>query len=182
MDALGSILGGTFSGCAFFATLFLLAREVRLRRAEQQAALLREDDENARQARLIVSAITNEAYPLNANLMVLELEGTISNYSDMPIFNLIVQLEDVGTGGDGFRMLKPGESVRSELHVRRPADSGPADLYLPRKIGLSLHFLDANGRHWHRKGSGQPRRVLSGALSERVPIERYRPEGPAEAT
>lgn len=50
VDALGSILGGVFGGCAFFATLILLVHEIRTRRAA-------EEDEQARQARLIVSAI-----------------------------------------------------------------------------------------------------------------------------
>ncbi|MEU7478162.1 hypothetical protein AB0A63_19415 [Lentzea sp. NPDC042327] len=176
MDALGSILGGTFSGCAFLATLFLLTRETRLRRAEQHAAMVRQEDENARQARLIVSAIAKESYPLKDGFKVLEMDGVVTNYSDMPIFNLVVQMEDIGGGQEGFRMVKPGESVRTQLHVHRPADSGSMDMSLPRKVGLSLHFLDANGRHWRRKGSGQPEHVLSDALSEAVPMERYRPD------
>lgn len=176
-DALGSILGGVFTGCAFLATLFLLARETRMRREERQAGQLRQDDENARQARLIVSAITDEFNSLKNNFRVQELEGTISNYSDMPIFNLVVAMDEVGTGREGFRMLKPGESVCAKLVVQHLEGSGPLDTGLTRKVGLSLHFLDANGRHWYRRGSDQPRRVLDGALSEKLPRERYRPEG-----
>lgn len=167
-SALGSVLGGIFTGLAFFATLFLVMREARIRREDQ-------DDEQARQARLIVSRITDESYPLN-NPRTLELEGTIWNYSDKPVFNLVVTLEDVGTGREGFRMLTPGGSIQTKLLVRWKDDGKPMDMGLPRQAGLNLHFLDANGRHWHRKGTNQPIRVRGNALSERVPAERFKPE------
>lgn len=169
VDALGSILGGVFGGCAFFATLILLVHEIRTRRAA-------EEDEQARQARLIVSAITKESYPLNTGNQTLHLEGTVRNHSDMPVFNLVVALEAVGAGQEGFRILEPGESVTVKLVLHLSPGNGSFDLAMPRNTGLSLHFLDGNGRHWHRKGSDQPRRVLSGARSQRVPIERFRSE------
>jgi hypothetical protein len=169
LTAIGSIIGGIFTGLAFFATIFLIAREARIRRADKE-------DEYARQARLIVSRITDEVYPLMQKFRTLELKGTVWNYSDMPIFNLVVRLDAVGAGGEGFRMLHPGSSVDTEMIIRIPDDGKPVDMMLPRKTGLTLHFLDANGRHWVRRGADQPKRVLKDALSEKLPVERYKPE------
>lgn len=175
VDALGSMLGGLFGGLAFFVTLYLLNRESRIRRVDELAALRRKEDEDARQARLVFSKISGESYPLNQGLGKLELSGMVFNHSSMPIFNLVVTLEGVGQGRDGFRIVNPGESVEVEMVVR-PDTKGPVDLSLPRKVGMTLHFLDGSGRHWRRTGTGQPVRVLEGALSEKVPIERFKPE------
>jgi len=166
--ALGSILGGVFTGLAFFFTLFLLMRETRIRREDKE-------DERARQARLIVSRITEETYPLDRP-RTLQLKGMIWNYSDMPIFNLVVTLEGVGTGQEGFRMVHPGTSVETRLVINWKDDGKPMDMGLPRRVGLSLHFLDANGRHWRRKGADQPIQVIGTAVSEKVPVERFKPE------
>ncbi|MEU5263386.1 hypothetical protein [Amycolatopsis sp. NPDC021455] len=121
-----------------------------------------------------MSSITEESYPLNAEFRTLELAGVVWNYSDMPIFNLVVAIPEVGTGQQGFRIVKPGESVRTRLVLHLPEGGGPVDVLRPRRLGLSLHFLDGRGRHWHRRGAAQPTRVLRDALSENVPLESFR--------
>ena len=133
-------------------------------------------DEEARQARLIFSEIGDESYPLNQLFNELHLTATVWNYSDLPVFNLVVTMDEIGSGRDGFRILTPHHSVDVELVLRLHDTGKPNDISRPRKEGVTLHFLDGGGRHWRRKGSNQPERVLGEALSARVPLERFDPE------
>ncbi|MFJ7216836.1 hypothetical protein [Amycolatopsis sp. NPDC098790] len=153
VDAVGSILGGVFGGLAFFATLVLLVHEIRTRRAA-------EEDEQARQARLVVSATTRQTYPPEAGHRVVNVEGMVWNYSDMPVFELAVTLEPVGTGRQTQRILQPGESVPVRLAVDMFGGREIMNAPEIRAVELSLRFLDAHGRQWHRIGNDQPRRVL----------------------
>ena len=179
VDAFGSILGGVCAGLALIASRFLIVREARFRREDTAAEAARRADEEARQARLIFSEITDESYPLAQAFRTLEVKGKVWNRSDMPIFNLVVMMEGVGEGRDGFRMLMPGSSVDVELTLRIPDTGEAVDMRLPRREGLNLHFLDGNGRNWIRVSSGQPQKVLENAVSEKVPVMRF---GPVDAT
>jgi hypothetical protein len=166
-DALGSVLGGVFSGLAFAATLFLLVREVRIRRRTNL-------DEQARQARLVVATVGSESYPLAAEFQTMDLTVSVRNYSELPVFNLVVRLEEFGSGQDGFEVVQPSEQVTAELRLDRK--KGVPNTFSSRKAGPTLHFMDANGRHWVRRGFGPPDRVLVDAVSATRPLMRFRPE------
>jgi hypothetical protein len=120
VDAFGSILGGVCAGLALIASRFLIVREARFRREDTAAEAARRADEEARQARLIFSEITDESYPLAQAFRTLEVKGKVWNRSDMPIFNLVVMMEGVGEGRDVFRMLMPGSSVDVDLRCAFP--------------------------------------------------------------
>ncbi|PPK68380.1 hypothetical protein V5P93_004514 [Actinokineospora auranticolor] len=166
-DALGSVLGGVFSGLAFAATLFLLVREVRIRRRTDL-------DEQARQARPVVAAVEQESYPLAAAFRTMDLTVAVRNYSELPVFNLVVRLEEFGSGQDGFEVVRPGEQVTAELRLNRK--EGVPNTFSSRTTGPTLYFMDANGRHWVRRGLGAPDRVLVDAVSAARPLTRFRPE------
>ncbi len=166
-DALGSVLGGVFSGLAFAATLFLLAREVRIRRRTDL-------DEQARQARLVVATVGSESYPLAVAFQTMDLTVSVRNYSELPVFNLVVRLDEFGSGQDGFEVVQPGEQVTAELRLNRK--KGVPTTFSTRKTAPTLHFMDANGRHWVRRGFGAPDRVLADAVSATRPSMRFRPE------
>ncbi|MEV4317825.1 hypothetical protein [Actinocrispum sp. NPDC049592] len=166
-DALGSVLGGVFNGLAFAATLFVLVREIRIRRRTDL-------DEQARQARLVVATVESESYPMAAAFQTMDLTVSVRNYSELPVFNLVVRLEEFGSGQDGFEIVQPGEQVTAELRLNRK--KGVPSTFSSRQTGPTLHFMDANGRHWVRTGFGAPNRVLANAVSATRPMMRFRPE------
>lgn len=169
-DAFGSVIGGTFAGLAFGATLFLLAREARNRRRDEEARERQQLDDESRLARLIVceSGWPNTSGGKDGWVVPVR----IKNYSDYPVFDLRVWIND----RDVFvhvPMLEP--------HAERSTECATFIQTLhsheQRRFRTHTIFLDSNGRWWERSGLDQPQRIIAFDPARHVSKWRpYRPE------
>lgn len=147
---------GTF---AAFGALYFAANEWRAQRIERR-------DAEADQARLILvePAIASDPAPPRMEDICKTPwpQVVVRNHSDGPIFNLVVRRvyfrrrdgELIGNGQNDFYALSGGEStprIVPQVHRHDVADI------------LKVHFTDARGRRWERRGRGQPTRVTSSA-------------------
>ncbi|WP_326554180.1 hypothetical protein [Micromonospora sp. NBC_01813] len=185
LDALGSLLGGTFTTLAFAGTLWILVREGRqIRDANQRRDAERRDDER-RQARLVFASLAQGQEPRSgmvddadrvagagsdAELSVLDGEGRsavyvrVFNHSSEPIWDVKVPIPG---GREQLPLLyERVDPQSSELNGWLDA---PPDWYLmhvgagcpgtPNWIPLDVTFVDNAGRRWRRSGRGEPVRL-----------------------
>ena len=146
-SALGSMLGGLFTGLALVISLALIVREARARREDKY-------DEQARQARLIISAVGPETTEDGDKW---DIHGALKNYSDAPVFNVYV-----GDRSNRFQRLylrlEPAEE--KDIHIKATIAKAPdGTREMLRKTGFDVTFLDAAGRYWRRVGPAAPARI-----------------------
>jgi hypothetical protein len=154
-SALGSVLGGLFTGLAFVISLALIVRESRARREDKY-------DEQASQARLVIPAIDEES--INPSEMASDsnrwdIRGRIKNYSDAPVFEVYI-----GDRSNRFQQLylslEPGQE--KDVHIKATIAKAPdGTSEMLRETGLDVTFLDAAGRRWRRIGPSAPEHVKS---------------------
>jgi hypothetical protein len=172
LDALGSLLGGTFAAAAFLVALTVLVREIGKNRADLSARNDERRDEERRQARLVYTTLydVRKIKPppeATADGDIIEprteVHVQVFNHSDGPIW-------DVAVAVPGRRLPLLIESVPPHEIRRSGWRDAPPEWYLehvgagcpgsPHWTSLDVTFVDNLGRRWRRSGRADPVRLL----------------------
>lgn len=165
-DAIGSIVGGVSTALAFFGTLWLIVRESRTRRADEQARIEERRDEDMRQARLVLAApvpfVPEDMDHILGDYSELGCVR-IFNHSSAPVYELVVTEKDLPGLEIRVPMIRPDETQEEEYPdaTRKSIQvmtAGWNEAHLPDSRQVTLAFTDAAGRRWRRVGYAQPER------------------------
>ena len=180
IDALGSMIGGVFTASAFAATLMVLVREIRARRADEHERDRERQDNERRQARLVYATldperpIPNDHLPRSMQGAENEVYVRVYNQSDEPIWDVKVYLperarplliEHVGPHDSDTNGWLDAPDEWYLMNV------GPGCPGMPHWLPLDVIFVDNRGLRWRRSGRGEPVRLLDNEdlSSDRTP-------------
>lgn len=152
MQGWGSILSLPLSLGALIFTGWLLRHEIRVRREEKA-------DTAAAQARLVVAralgVVLTDIDPNTGHQVgpMVGLKWQIKNYSQAPIFDAIVSVEE-------WQDNRWGEVIETEASGTVKCDSSLEFGFDPREALVKVEFTDAAGLRWIRTTGEPPERVL----------------------
>lgn len=137
VDALGSILGGVGTVGTLGVSLWLLFREIRIRREDARKA----------QAQHIAAWMLGES------------TAKLANSSPQPVYRVIVWTVFIlGAGPHTGEEAAPGDPSRTyavlppgDIEIELPH----IDLGMSARPGLEIAFTDAAGLHWIRRSDGE---------------------------
>ncbi|MGK5521265.1 hypothetical protein ACSNN9_18190 [Micromonospora sp. URMC 107] len=168
-DALGSLLGGAFTTATFGATLTLLVREIRTRRAESRERDRERQDNERRQARLVYATL-NPDVPIPSDHLPTSMQGPrdqvhvrVYNHSDEPVWDVKVIIPD--RSRPLLVETVPPHDSRATAWMEAPDDwhlmhVGPGCPGTPTWTSLDVVFVDNRGLRWRRSGRAEPVRLF----------------------
>ncbi|MFF5181759.1 hypothetical protein ACFY2Q_27335 [Micromonospora sp. NPDC000316] len=154
MQAWGSLAGLVMSTAAVIFTGLLFRHEIRVRRDEQR-------DNEATQARLVVARPVTVKRNGERPDEITHVECLISNYSNMPVFNLMAHIQLISEPQfldeqfGLFNVLQDEAAWNAELS--RPV----RDSELSESLLICvITFFDSSGVFWQREGINLPIRII----------------------
>ncbi|MER5701433.1 hypothetical protein ABT023_05670 [Micromonospora sp. NPDC002296] len=150
MQAWGSLAGLAMSTAALIFTGLLFRHEIYVRREDQR-------DKEAAQARLVV--IMQRDLSIDDEGVVHEVDWSVTNYSDAPIFQVRAGLPSHwGRRVRLINVIGPGETVEGSHKLRTPILLEELLDYPPT---LVARFIDSSGLQWERESTEPPRRAFA---------------------